>query len=547
MDWLIYGMIYLGSALMVYNVYSYVRYARNLQKKKDWGKERSVLYIPIVLLMLFLMGYLAVGIFGRPDIIIAGILFGGSIFVFIIFYLLQFITNRVQESEHLEAKLAAAEESSRTKNIFLSSVSHEMRTPMNAIIGLDFLALKDPTLKPVTRRQFEKIDENARHLMSLIDNILDMSAIDSGKMVLREGTFSLYDMLENINVIMRGKCIWKNLLYSSSIIGNLDDFYVGDQGKLKQVLLSLLDNAVKFTEDSGTITFSAEQTESSGENRVLRFVISDSGIGIDAEFLPKIFDPFAKENSSTTDRYGGIGLSLTVSQKIIELMLGSIDVKSEKGSGSTFTVCVKLGASDRKAAPKTVISVPEPSGSEIFLTISENEPDTEKITNPADEQEVPADQTPDTSESDKQQNTIVSAEAKTADGSVRILIVEDVDLNAEILADLLEMEDITSERAENGEIALKMFSEKPINHYDAILMDLRMPVMDGLEATRKIRSLNRPDAVMVPIIALTANASQADSRNVMEAGMNYHLSKPVDSDLLLEALTRFVPRMGKSV
>ena len=120
-------------------------------------------------------------------------------------------------------------------------------------------------------------------------------------------------------------------------------------------------------------------------------------------------------------------------------------------------------------------------------------------------------------------------------------------MNAEILADLLEMEDITSERAENGEIALKMFSEKPINHYDAILMDLRMPVMDGLEATRKIRSLNRPDAVMVPIIALTANASQADSRNVMEAGMNYHLSKPVDSDLLLEALTRFVPRMGKSV
>ena len=535
MDWLIDGMIFLGSALMVYNIYSYVRYARNLQKKKDWGKERKVLYIPIILLILFLLGYLAVGLFGHPDIIVSGILFGGSIFVFIIFYLLQFITNRVQENEHLEARLAAAKESTRTKNIFLSSVSHEMRTPMNAIIGLNFLALKDPNLKPVTRRQFEKIDENARHLLSLIDNILDMSDIDSGEMVLREATFSLSDMLDNINMIMKSKCIWKNLLYSSAIIGNLDDYYVGDQGKLKQVLLSLLDNAVKFTPDSGTVSFSAEQTDASGEARVLRFVISDTGIGIDAEFLPKIFDPFTQENTATTDRYGGIGLSLTVSKTIVEMMNGRMEAASEKGAGTTFTVYVRLGASDRKAEPNAAVSVPEPSGF-----------DPEKITEGAAEQKAPADKAAAPAEGNKQQDT-VSAASGSSGQSARILIAEDVDLNAEILSDLLEMEDITSERAENGEIALKMFNEHAVNYYDAILMDLRMPVMDGLEATQKIRSLNRPDAVTIPIIALTANVSQSDSRNIMEAGMNYHLPKPIDSNLLMETLTRFVPRMKESV
>ena len=535
MNWLIYGMVYLGSALMVFNIYSYVQYARRLQEKKDWGKERLYLHIPIILLVLFLLGYLAVGIFGKPDLIISGILFGGSIFVFIIFQLIQFITQRVQENEHLEAELKAAEESTKTKNALLSSISHEMRTPMNAIIGLDFIARQRQDLHPETRRQLEKIDESARHLMALIDNILDMSDIDSGHIVIKQDTFSLIDLLENINVILRGQCIAKDLYYSYSVIGSLDDFYVGDQGKLRQVLLSLLDNAVKFTE-SGTITFLTEQIESAGNSRTLRFIINDTGNGINPEFLPKIFDKFTQEDTTSTDRYGGIGLSLAVTKNIVELMDGTINAASDKGIGSTFTVTVKLGASDRKASPKTQMQAHPP-----INVFAEKKPKGEIISAdkaPALEPEA-AIEIPDAEPAEPEQEK-ENIPAEQPKGN-RILIVEDVDLNAEILADLLEMEDFSSERAENGEIAVNMFKDNPPNYYDAILMDLRMPVMDGLNAARNIRALDRPDASSIPIIALTANASFDDRQNVIEAGMNSHLSKPIDSDLLFATLKKLIP------
>lgn len=535
MKWLIYGMVYLGSALMVFNIYSYVQYARRLQEKKDWGKERLYLHIPIILLVLFLLGYLAVGIFGKPDLIISGILFGGSIFVFIIFQLIQFITQRVQENEHLEAELKAAEESTKTKNALLSSISHEMRTPMNAIIGLDFIARQRPDLHPETRRQLEKIDESARHLMALIDNILDMSDIDSGHIVIKQDTFSLIDLLENINVILRGQCIAKDLYYSYSVIGSLDDFYVGDQGKLRQVLLSLLDNAVKFTE-SGTVTFLTEQIESTGNSRTLRFIINDTGNGIAPEFLPKIFDKFTQEDTTSTGRYGGIGLSLAVTKNIIELMDGTIKATSDKRIGSTFTVTVKLGASDRKASPKTQMQAHPPMN--VFVEKKPKGVILSADKAPALEAEAAAeisDTKPAEPEQEKE-NTLAEPAKET-----RILIVEDVDLNAEILSDLLEMEDFSSERAENGEIAVNMFKDSPQNYYDAILMDLRMPVMDGLDAARNIRALGRPDASSVPIIALTANASFDDRQNVIDAGMNSHLSKPIDSDLLFETLKKLIP------
>ena len=562
MTWLIYGMVYLGSALMVYNVFSYVRYAQNLQKKEDWGKERNILYIPIVLLILFLLGYLAVGIFGKPDLIISGILFGGSIFVFIIFYLLQFITARVQENEHLEAKLLAVQESNKTKNAILSSVSHEMRTPMNAIIGLDFIALKDPDLKPITRRQFEKIDENARHLMALIDNILDMSDIDAGHIQLRQEIFSLQILLDNINVILRAQCLAKELFYSSAVVGRLDDYYVGDQGKLRQVLLSILDNAVKYTQNgSGTVTFITEQIESTEQNRILRFIISDTGIGMDKEFLSKVFDVFTQENTSATDRYGGIGVSLAVSHKLVELMGGKIEISSDKGIGSTFMVTVKLGKSDRKAAPKlsdqfAPVAIPEDYK---MLNNTESNPADEDVISQKNEEDHPdgiqsveiisaLEENSEKTEKNPPEKTLPTAEVDDSSqkNGIRVLIAEDVDLNAEILADLLEMDDISSDRAINGEVALQMFSDSPENYYDAVLMDLRMPVMDGLESARRIRELDRADAAGIPIIALSANASYDDRQNVEKAGMDFHLSKPVDSELLYETLERLVNRHRKT-
>ena len=560
MNWLIYAMIYLGSALMVYNIYSYVRYAGHLQEKDDWGKERNILYIPIFLLVLFLLGYLAVGFFGKPDLIISGILFGGSIFVFIVFKLLEFITARVQKNEHLEAKLIAAEESSKLKSQFLSIVSHEMRTPMNGIIGLNYLALKNPDLPAMTRRQLDKIGENADHLKALIDNILDMTDFDEGKVDLKQDTFSLISLLNDINLLIRGQCIGKGLNYSYAVVGKLDDYYVGDKGKVRQILLSLLGNAVKYTPAPGNVSFTAEQIPSDMNTRRLRFTVSDTGIGIDEDYMEKIFTAFSREHNALTDTYGGIGLSLALTKKIASLMDGTIEVSSEKNVGSTFTVTISLGKSERKAEPQEKLRQIDPAAeqkTEQKLSESEQEGPGSTVpdnTEPESVQHVPDEtaaepetENPETENRDSVTDPSEPVPAENTQKGIRVLIAEDIDLNAEILADLLEMEDISSERAENGEIAVRMFRENPENYYDAVLMDLRMPVMDGFDAARNIRALDRSDAASIPIIALTANASHEDRQNVIEAGMDSHLTKPVDSELLFETLNRLIRRSRETV
>ena len=495
MNWLIYGMVYLGSFLMIYNIYSFIQYARHLQEKTDWGKEQTVLYIPIILLILFFLGYVAVGIFGKPDIIISSILFGGSIFVFVIAKLLRFITDRVQENEHLEAKVMAAEETRKSKTAFLSRVSHEMRTPMNAIIGLVTIAQKNPELSAETRNQLEKIDINATQMMGLIDNVLEMNDIDSGEMIIKQENFSLKRMIGTLNKLFLADCIEKGLEYQTSVIGKLNDSYIGDESRLRQVLFNTLGNAIKFTPAPGTITFTTEQISETEDKCMLRFIISDTGIGISEEYLARLFDPFTQENMTMTNRYGGSGLGMAIVKNIVEKMEGQISVKSKKGSWSTFTITVTLGK------------------------VQQSEEETE--TSASQSAEEPED-----------------FEIKGA----HVLIAEDIDLNAEILIDLLDMEEVSADRAENGEIAVEKFSESPENFYDAILMDLRMPVMDGLEATRSIRSLDRPDAENIPIIAISANASEDDRKNSKEAGMNTHLSKPVDAEKLYETLGKLIIR-----
>ena len=483
MEWLTRGLVYLGSALMIYNVYHYIRFTRRLKEK--WGEGQMVLYVPVVLLVLFLIGYLAVGFFGKPDLIVSGILFGGSIFVFVIFTVLRRITNQIQEKEHLEAQLEAMDSSNRAKNAFLSSMSHEMRTPLNAIIGLDTLLIRNPSLPEEAHDQAEKIDISAHHLLELINNILDLNQIGEGTLELHEESFSLHETLNLVNAIVQNNCSEKGLEYQSSIVGDMDDYYVGDELKIKRVLINVLDNATKYTLPPGSVSFTAEQVEARGDERVLRFTVRDTGIGMDKEFLPNLFYPFTQGDNSSTTLFGGSGLSLAVSNRIVELMNGSITVTSEKGIGSVFVITIILQASDRKK-----------------------------------EDAVPTDQT---------------EEAEILQGK-HILIVEDMKMNAEIVADLLDMEGMTSDWAENGKAAVDMFSEKPEYSYDAILMDLRMPVMDGLEAARTIRSMDRPDAKTVPILALTANAFEEDIRNSLEAGMNEHLAKPVDTDLLFKSL-----------
>ncbi len=382
-----------------------------------------------------------------------------------------------------EIEKALAENASQAKTSFLSNMSHEIRTPMNAIIGLDSIALRNPDLQPQTREQLEKIGTSAKHLLGLINDILDMSRIESGRLTLKREEFSFREFLEQINNIIGSQCAEKGLQYDCSVTGSMRDYYVGDDLRLKQVMINILGNAVKFTGAPGKVTMTVEQTAADEENCTLRFRVQDTGIGMDPEFIPIIFDSFAQENASGTNSYGGSGLGMAITRNFVDMMNGDIQVESTKGVGSVFAVTVSLGRSDR----------------------------TERA-----EESAKA--------------------AETALAGRRILIAEDVKQNAEILQDLLELEEMETEHAENGEAAVRMFSEKPAGYYDAIMMDVRMPVMDGLTATGKIREMDRPDAKTIPIIAMTASVFEEDMERTREAGMNAHLTKPIEPEKLYRVL-----------
>ena len=413
--------------------------------------------------------------------------------------------------KELKAALHDAEQANLAKTRFLANMSHELRTPMNAIIGLNTIALKAPNLTPYIREHLEKIGISAKHLLCIIESILDIRRIESGRMKVKEVDFSFRDFLNQINMIVNGQCENKGLQYDSRIIGKVEDRYVGDDAKLKRVLINILDNAVKFTEVPGTVTFTVEQTTCFENYRSLCFIIRDTGIGISKEFLPKIFDNFAQDVKRKDNVYGSTGLGLAISKNILALMNGDIQVDSEPGVGTTFTVTLSL-----KAA--------EPSL---------HHDDTKKLL--PDLHALAA----------GNGQEVAGGSDGTAPAKVegcRVLVVEDMDVNAEILMTILEMKNVWSERAKNGKEAIGMFSEHPARYYDAILMDIRMPVMDGLEATRAIRALKRSDAKEIPIVAMTANAFDEDVQHSLQAGMNAHLSKPVDPEHLYETLSKFIRR-----
>ena len=471
-QWLIYTMVYLGSALMLYNIYCFVRFMRYVHQIRTWGSDDRLLILPVVLLVLFLMGYLFIGIVGRPDIVVAGILFSGSVFVQVMYRLLSGITHRIVQSERMEAELIAAERSNRARTAFLATVSHEMRTPMNIILGLDDIALKDPDLSPKARCQLEQIGKSGRHLLGLINDVLDLNRVETGTLRLDSRPFSLEDVLAQVNAGAEALCIERGLTFEGHAEDGLPRWALGDGHQLQRALMCLIDNAVKFTEPPGAVTFRAGMSDGN-----VFFVVSDTGQGMDPAFAPRCFELFAQEDDSSTSRHGGSGLGLAIVKSIVDGMGGRIEVESLKGAGSTFTVTAPL-----------------------------------KAAQPPEAEELPG-----------------------LEGR-RVLIADDMIENAEIVADLLELEGAESEHAVNGRRALELFGGSPEGHFDAILMDLRMPEMDGLTAARHIRRLDRPDAKRVPIIALSANDAEDDIQQTLDAGMNAHLSKPVDADRLYETL-----------
>ena len=404
-----------------------------------------------------------------------------------------FISDITKKREHqaLSDALKAAEEANKAKTVFLSNMSHEIRTPMNAIIGMYSLALKKEGLDPETREYLEKIGASARHLLGLINDILDMSRIESGRLLLRQEVFSFRNMLEEINTMVMTQCSDRGLKYEYRVIGGVSDHYIGDDGKLKQVLINILSNAIKFTEAPGLISLTVERTNVYNDQSTLKFVIKDTGIGMDPSFIPRIFDTFTQEDGSRSNKYGSTGLGMAITKNIVELMSGTISVASEKGVGSEFTVVLTLKNSDSAGSSDSSI-------------------------NPAD------------------------IKKRTELTDRRILLAEDIAINAEIMKKLLESRGAVTDHALNGRIVVDMFKEHDPGYYDAILMDVRMPEMDGLEAAEKIRALDRPDAGSIPIIAMTANAFDEDVQFSMQAGMNAHLSKPVEPDRLFRTLEELI-------
>ncbi len=405
--------------------------------------------------------------------------------------------DEMAKSQALAEALASAEEANKAKSAFLSSMSHEIRTPMNAIIGLDSLALQKESLDPETREYLEKIGGSARHLLELINDILDMSRIESGKMILKNEAFSLHSMITQINDIVTTQCADKGLQYESRIIGDVADCYIGDDMKLKQVLINILSNAIKFTDAPGSVTMTVERTAVFEEQSTLKFIIKDTGIGMDDTFIPKVFDTFAQEHNDRTDKYGSTGLGMAITKNIVETMNGTISVASKKGVGTEFTVVLTLKNFDGL--------------------------------------------TGDAAETECAPGDAAVLEKKRADLQEKhILLAEDVLINAEIIKEILNAKGVKTDHAENGRRVLELFSESENNHYAAILMDVRMPEMDGLEAAQQIRSLKRSDAATVPIIALTANAFDEDVQRSLQAGMNAHLSKPVEPERLYQTLEELI-------
>ena len=528
----------------------------------------------------------------------------------------------VAQKQALQDALTAAEAANKAKTAFLSNMSHEIRTPMNAIIGLDSIALNDPGISPQTRDHLERIGSSAHHLLGIINDILDMSRIESGRMVIKQEEFSFSKTLEQVNTIISGQCRDKGLRYDCRTKGKIDEYYIGDDMKLRQVLINILGNAVKFTPEGGTVSFIIEDAARMDDKATLRFTISDTGIGMSEDYLPKLFEAFSQEDSSTTNKYGSTGLGMPITKSIVELMNGHIEVESEKGVGSTFTVTITLGQASHIASDNgeivlhphemSVLVVDDDhiacehaqvvlgqlgiscdmalSGKDAIgmvkmrhtrredynlILVDWKMPEMDGLETTRQIRAIVGHDTPiiiltayswddiedearkagvDTfaakplfagtvmdefREAFKKKNARLVRETVDLTGR-RVLLAEDVAVNAEIMMMVLSMRQMQVDHAENGRVAVDMFASHDSGYYDAILMDMRMPEIDGLEATRAIRAMDRKDAQEIPIIALTANAFDEDVQRSMQAGLNAHLSKPVEPETLFETLENLI-------
>ena len=408
-------------------------------------------------------------------------------FVFVIMLL-----HRTQESENtvveLNKKLQKALEKAKTASVeksnFLFNMSHDIRTPMNAVIGMTSLIRHDAGNKDKVIEYADKIDISSQHLLGIINDILDMSKIEAGKTVFKYNDFSILNFIQEINTLFQSQIDEKKQTLTIIKENIRHEWVNGDQVHLMQIFSNLLSNAVKYTQEGGKIQFLVEECETnSSVYAKYRFLVRDNGIGMSADFKETIFDAFTRAESSVTNKIQGTGLGMAITRNLVEAMGGTIDVESELGQGSRFEVLIDL----KIAEDKSVSSASQ----------------TEK---------------------DEQDDSILQG--------MRFLCAEDNELNAEILTELLKIEGAECTICENGERVLETFEKSAPGDYDMILMDVQMPVMNGYEATKAIRRSSHELAKTIPIIAMTANAFSEDIQDSLAAGMNAHVSKPVEMRVL---------------
>ncbi len=403
------------------------------------------------------------------------------------------ITASREKEQQLRDALHAAEEASRAKTTFLSHMSHDIRTPINGIMGMTGIALRHLDDPVRLRDCLGKIDDSSHHLLMLINDVLDMSRIESGRLEVNHAPFDLAALVADCSSIIQGQLVGRKVSYSADCSSVIHRRLIGDELHLRQILINILGNSVKFTSDGDSISFIVRELSCEDGKALLRFELADTGIGISEEFLPRLFDSFSQEDGGSRTHYKGTGLGMAITKQLVELLGGSIAVESRLNAGTKFTVDLPMDIDADAAAPH----LPEegPAGA-VDLT------------------------------------------------GMHILVAEDNEINMEIVTVLLGELGASITQAFNGRLAVEAFAASEPGSFDAILMDVMMPEMDGFEATRVIRAMDRPDAAEIPIIAATANAYEEDVEKTRAAGMNAHISKPLDINALARLLQRFHSRHG---
>ena len=424
--------------------------------------------------------------------IICGLVAGAVLLLICLYTYYVYQKSKAEEQKQKQLLMNATEEAdaaNKAKSAFLLSMSYDIRTPMNAIIGFTNIALHQNKVSDI-HDSLEKVQKSSNHLLSLLNDVLDFSRIESGKVTISPEPVDIIQLTDNVQAIMNGLLYNRDLKFEVHRENLKNPYVLADVLRIREVLVNLLGNAVKFTKDGGEITLDISSYPGADEKHIItRYVVRDNGIGMSEEFKKKLFDPFSQEDyANARTLYKGTGLGMAITKKYVDMMGGSIAVESKKGAGSTFTVEIPL------ELPEQVIPSEQKQHLHRDLT------------------------------------------------GIHVLMAEDNDLNAELATIILEDAGMIVTRASDGKEVVDLFKNQPRGTYDLILMDIMMPNMDGHQAAKTIRALGieRSDAVTIPIIALSANAFIDDIQESLDSGMNDHISKPINTEELIDTITKYI-------